>query len=117
MTDLAVKGVKVKEASRFLRLASTTIKNQALKSIAGSIDMNRSAILVANSLDVLQARNREIKESLIDRLALTEKRIDGMIQSCYDVAALSDPVGEIETTWIQKDGLNIQGKGSSRCHR
>ncbi|HOI63329.1 MAG: glutamate-5-semialdehyde dehydrogenase [Thermotogaceae bacterium] len=107
MTDLAVKGVKVKEASRFLRLASTTIKNQALKSIAGSIDMNRSAILVANSLDVLQARNREIKESLIDRLALTEKRIDGMIQSCYDVAALSDPVGEIETTWIQKDGLRI----------
>jgi len=78
-----------------------------LKSIAGSIDMNRSAILVANSLDVLQARNREIKESLIDRLALTEKRIDGMIQSCYDVAALSDPVGEIETTWIQKDGLRI----------
>ncbi|MDD4479774.1 MAG: glutamate-5-semialdehyde dehydrogenase [Mesotoga sp.] len=107
MMDLAVKGVKVKEASRFLRLASTTIKNQALKSIAGSIDMNRSAILVANSLDVLQARNREIKESLIDRLALTEKRIDGMIQSCYDVAALSDPVGEIETTWIQKDGLRI----------
>lgn len=107
MTDLAVKGVKVKEASRFLRLASTTIKNQALKSIAGSIDMNRSAILVANSLDVLQARNREIKESLIDRLALTEKRIDGMIQSCYNVAALSDPVGEIETTWIQKDGLRI----------
>jgi glutamate-5-semialdehyde dehydrogenase len=107
MTDLAAKGAKVREASRFLRLASATVKNQALKAIAGSIDMNRGAILDANSLDILQARNREIKESLIDRLALTEKRIDGMIQACHDVAALPDPVGEIETTWVQKDGLRI----------
>ena len=107
MTDLTEKGVKFREAYRFLRLASTTVKNQALKAIADSIDMNRGEILDANSLDVLQARNREIKESLIDRLALTEKRIDGMIQACHYVAALPDPVGEIETTWVQKDGLRI----------
>jgi len=107
MSELKAKGIKVFEASKILRLASTHSKNAALKAIANAIEDNRKNILKANAEDVSNARSKGIRESLIDRLSLNAARIDAMIKACDDVALLSDPVGEVDKTWIQKDGLRI----------
>jgi len=107
MTDLLDKGEKVKAASRKLRLLNTEEKNGAILRISRELETQREKILQANSIDVENSRNKGMKESLIDRLSLSEDRIAKMIESCENVAALPDPVGEIETSWVQKDGLLI----------
>mgnify|MGYP000981629917 FL=1 len=107
MSVLRAKGSRVLEASKMLRLASTDSKNAALKAIAKAIEDNRKSILKANSDDVSTARSKGIRESLVDRLSLNSSRIDGMIKACHDVMLLNDPVGEVDVTWVQKDGLKI----------
>ncbi|MBN2219316.1 MAG: glutamate-5-semialdehyde dehydrogenase [Kosmotogaceae bacterium] len=105
--DLLNKGERVKTASRKLRLLSTDEKNKAILLISRELEAQKVEILQANSIDVENSRKKGMKESLIDRLALSEDRIAMMVQSCANVASLSDPVGEIERTWVQKDGLLI----------
>ncbi|RLL81654.1 glutamate-5-semialdehyde dehydrogenase [Mesotoga sp. BH458_6_3_2_1] len=107
MTDLLDKGEKVKAASRKLRLLSTDEKNEAILSICLEIEAQKEKILRANSIDVENSRKKGMKESLVDRLALSEDRIAAMIESCRSVVSLADPVGEIENTWVQKEGLQI----------
>lgn len=107
MIELLDKGEKVKAASRKLRLLSTDEKNEAILSISRELEAQKEGILLANSIDVENSKKKGMKESLVDRLALSEDRIAGMIESCKNVVSLSDPVGEIENTWVQKDGLQI----------
>lgn len=107
MIELLDKGEKVKAASRKLRLLSTDEKNDAILSISRELEAQKEGILLANSIDVENSKKKGMKESLVDRLALSEDRIAGMIESCKNVVSLSDPVGEIENTWVQKDGLQI----------
>ncbi len=107
MIELLDKGEKVKAASRKLRLLSTDEKNEAILSISRELEAQKEEILQANSIDVENSRKKGMKESLVDRLALSEDRIARMIESCKNVVFLSDPVGEIENTWVQKDGLQI----------
>lgn len=107
MIELLDKGEKVKAASRKLRLLSTDEKNEAILSISRELEAHKEGILLANSIDVENSKKKGMKESLVDRLALSEDRIAGMIESCKNVVSLSDPVGEIENTWVQKDGLQI----------
>ncbi|HCO69808.1 MAG TPA: glutamate-5-semialdehyde dehydrogenase [Mesotoga infera] len=105
--ELLDKGEKVKAASRKLRLLSTDEKNDAILSISRELEAQKEGILLANSIDVENSKKKGMKESLVDRLALSEDRIAGMIESCKNVVSLSDPVGEIENTWVQKEGLQI----------
>lgn len=107
MIELLDKGEKVKAASRKLRLLSTDEKNEAILSISRELEAHKEGILLANSIDVENSKKKGMKESLVDRLALSEDRIAGMIESCKNVVSLSDPVGEIENTWVQKEGLQI----------
>jgi glutamate-5-semialdehyde dehydrogenase len=107
MIELLDKGEKVKAASRKLRLLSTDEKNDAILSISRELEAQKEGILLANSIDVENSKKKGMKESLVDRLALSEDRIAGMIESCKNVVSLSDPVGEIENTWVQKEGLQI----------
>lgn len=107
MIELLDKGEKVKAASRKLRLLSTDEKNEAILSISRELEAQKEGILLANSIDVENSKKKGMKESLVDRLALSEDRIAGMIESCKNVVSLSDPVGEIENTWVQKEGLQI----------
>ena len=105
--DLLSKGERVRNASRKLRLITTEEKNDAISMIAKEIEMHKDVILRANAVDVSNAREKGTKESLIDRLALSESRIQAMVQACREVIVLPDPVGEIESTRLQKDGLRI----------
>ena len=105
--DLFEKALKVKRASEKLRNLSARKKNEALMSIRESLERNKFKILEANDEDVKRARESGIKESLIDRLKLNEKRIDGMLKMIDTVVNLKDPVGEVIDSWVREDGLRI----------
>ena len=96
MEYLSVKeaALAAREASTALAVASTEDKNEALEAIARALSENRSAILAANREDVDRERAGGMSEALIDRLTLTDRRIDGMEEGVRQVAALPDPVGE-----------------------
>ncbi|AKI97775.1 glutamate-5-semialdehyde dehydrogenase [Kosmotoga pacifica] len=103
MNEIIQKALHVKNAARELAVATTSDKNSALKAIAKALDRRRDEILEENEADVEKAKERGLRESLIDRLKLTNKRIDGMINACHEIARLKDPVGEVIDSWIQNE--------------
>lgn len=98
---------KAKTASYELARLPTETKNQALLNMADALEENTSEILNANEKDVKASREKGVKEALLDRLILNEKRISKMAQCLREVASLPDPVGEIVRTWIRPNGLII----------
>lgn len=103
MTEVTSKASKVKVASRKLSLATTSEKNEALISIANALNKSRLEILKTNAEDVKNAIEKGVRESLVDRLKLTDKRIDSMINACNEVSKLKDPVGEVINSWVEKE--------------
>jgi glutamate-5-semialdehyde dehydrogenase len=107
MTDLERQGQKAKAASRSLAIASTAQKNAALDAIADALLDEKEKILTANSEDLQRARENGMRESLQDRLALTEERIDAMVEGVRQVMALPDPIGEAISMAKRPNGLTI----------
>ena len=110
MEYLSVKeaALAAREASTALAVASTEDKNEALEAIARALSENRSAILAANREDVDRERAGGMSEALIDRLTLTDRRIDGMAEGVRQVAALPDPAGETVEEFERPNGLKIK---------
>jgi len=106
-SELLTKAKNVHEAWKILRTLSTKDKNEAILKIAEKLAENREKIVRENQKDVQKAKEKGIKESLIDRLLLTEKRINEMIKACQTVVKLNDPVGEVINSWVREDGLRI----------
>jgi len=98
---------KAKAASVKLAKLPTEVKNNALYKMADALEDNVSEILEANEKDVKASREKGVKEALIDRLILNEKRVSKMAQCLREVAALPDPVGEIVKVWTRPNGLII----------
>ena len=96
-----------KEASRFFISASTEQKNQALLAMADALLARKDQILSANRGD-LQSAQGTISPVMLDRLALSEERIDAMAEGIRQVAALPDPVGRVLRTVERPNGLVIQ---------
>lgn len=69
-------------------------------------------IIEANKIDIENARNKGISESMIDRLLLNEDRIKGMSGGLTQVARLEDPIGEVSSIVIRPNGLQI---GKKEC--
>ena len=107
MNELISQEQAVKRAGMKLAIAGTDEKNNGLLKISEAIKKHSETKLRANELDSRVAREKGIRQSMIDRLALNEKRISEMIESCLKVADLEDPVGKYVSSWIQKDGLRI----------
>ncbi len=95
-------------ASQKLALQNACEKNAALEAVADALDKNRASIIAANKLDIDLARANGISESIIDRLLLDGKRIDGIVASLREVIAQTDPVGEELGGWKTPNGLNIR---------
>ena len=100
-------GAAAKNAAGDLAIVSSEVKNNALLYMAEAIDSRRNKILQSNRVDLEKAKNKEIGDALIDRLELTEERIDAMIAGLKIVAELPDPVGEIEEMKPTPSGLEI----------
>ncbi len=98
---------RAKAASRTLATASTERKDEALLAAAELLETRAGDILAANALDVAGAEDAGIPAGLIDRLRLTDARITGMASGLRQVAALSDPVGEVLDGWVRPNGLRI----------
>ncbi len=98
----------LRAASQKLALQNASEKNAALAAVAEGLDKNRASIIAANDEDVKNARNAGISESIIDRLMLNDKRIDGIIDSLRIVISQTDPVGEEVAGWKTPNGMSIR---------
>jgi glutamate-5-semialdehyde dehydrogenase len=105
--NLITMASRVKQASRELAKASTMQKDRALACIADEISKNREALKAGNNKDLEAGRQKGLSEAFIDRLSLTDKRIDGLIQVLHDVINLKDPVGEIFNMNSLPNGLKV----------
>ena len=108
MLNLNEIGANAKSAARKLASAAAKEKNKALYAMADAILDSAGDILSANAQDVEAARARGTSESMIDRLKLTQARIEGMAKGVRDVAGLDDPVGRILSGETLHSGLRIE---------
>ena len=95
-------------AASVLVLASTEVKNSALAAAARAVRIHAAEILEANQRDVATARAAKLSAALIDRLALSEQRVESMARSIEEVMALPDPIGVIAAQWQRPNGLRIE---------
>ena len=98
---------KAKSAKGAMTLASTDTKNAALLAMADALITNQQAILAANALD-LEAAKGTVSDVMLDRLALSPERIEGMAQGIREVAELPDPVGAVLSRTERPNGLVIE---------
>ena len=110
MSSLISLGKKAKEASYILGNLSSKDKNDALYAMADFLIENSKVIIEANKKDLETSRIKGTSESMLDRLALNEARIEGMANCLRQVAALEDPVGEVLGMWTRPNGLQIGKK-------
>lgn len=106
--ETTVKSQKAKQASAELAHLSSQVKNQALLAMAEELSERQQFLLEANSQDVRAAQEQKASEAMVDRLLLSEKRIDAMSEGLREVAQLPDPVGEIIAGWRRPNGLEIK---------
>src|SRR2546428_2797625 len=95
-----------REAARTLALCPTKTKNDALAQMARGLVERSEALLEANRADLERARGR-VTKAFLDRLTLTEARIEEMAQGLREIAALPDPVGTVVEAWRRPNGLDI----------
>jgi len=98
----------LKLAQAKLAAENRAAKDRALAAAAAAIDRDRAAILEANVRDVEQVRKGGMKESLVDRLLLNDKRIDGIIEGIEIVIRQEDPIGKVQAGWTLPNGLQIE---------
>ncbi len=108
LSELTAKGKSAQQAGRKLAALATSIKNQALISMAEALVQETPSILIANAIDVEKGREKGLSEPLLDRLTLTESRIEAMAEGLRQIAALPDPIGEVLSTSEQPNGLIIK---------
>ena len=103
-------GKRARRAEPLLRTMATGKKNQVLEKAAELLIENTEQILKANDRDIQTARERQMKEGLVDRLMLNEARIAGMAEGLRQIAGLDDPVGEVLGMKKRPNGLMIGQK-------
>lgn len=105
--EMETLGEQARQASRVLALSSDEVRNQALRQAATSLRDHRGDLLSANQQDMEGGRQRGLTSAQLDRLLLTDARIEGMAKGLEEVALLPDPVGRILAQWTRPNGLHI----------
>ncbi|HYQ48634.1 MAG TPA: glutamate-5-semialdehyde dehydrogenase [Thermodesulfovibrionales bacterium] len=101
------KATEAREGARSLARASSAQKNAALLSMAEALRKHAKELIRENAKDIRFAREKGLSKAMIDRLALTDKRIGEMAQGLREVAALPDPVGEVLRMWQRPNGMTV----------
>ena len=101
-------GSQAKEAAEEIAVLSTDKKNQILQSMADELLKNSKKILDANKVDLKNSKDLNLTPALIDRLTLSEERINGMANGLLKIIPLEDPVGNITESWTTNEGLDIR---------
>ena len=100
-------GEQARAASVVLANAEPAKKNQALLAIADALLAQRDAIKQANNRDLEQGRQAGLDAAMLDRLALNDERIEGMVEGLRQVISLPDPVGEISEMDFRPSGIQV----------
>ncbi len=99
---------RVKEASKELAFSSTAQRNEALQAISEELKRSESKLLEANEKDLVAGKAQGISESLLDRLALSPERIDGICEGISQVIALPDPLEEVLDRRHLPNGIELE---------
>jgi glutamate-5-semialdehyde dehydrogenase len=105
--QMVAMGKRAKVAARQLAKASGADKQKALQALADLLETNAQTIAEANRKDVDAAVERGLDAAKVQRLTITEKVLASMVQGCREVAAMSDPVGEIESMKKRPNGMLV----------
>lgn len=100
-------GRQARRAANRMRSLSSGVKNAALIEIGRELRQSRNALKQANEKDLAAGKAAGLSAPMLDRLHLTDKRIESMAEGVETVAALPDPVGEIVAQTIRPNGLRI----------
>lgn len=100
-------GEKARAASRLIGRAETASKNQALTAIADALESDTQEIIIENARDLEAGRAKGLDSAMLDRLALSAKSVKAMAAGLREVAALSDPVGEITGLAYRPSGIQV----------
>lgn len=106
--DVAKLAARAAEASAAMAIASTVVKNNAIKAAADLLVEAADELCAANALDVDRAITEGIAPVLIDRLRLSPERVKAMANGLCKVAELRDPIGEVTDGWLRPNGLRIE---------
>lgn len=105
--EMIEMGDRAVRAARELAGLTTRKKNSILEAMAEEMDSRRAEIHEENEKDLAAGKEAGLSSALLDRLELTDARIDAMIKGLRDVAVLKDPVGTKITRWMRPNGLEI----------
>ncbi len=108
MTDLIKMGENAQAARYELQKLGTEEKNNALNAVADALCSRAGELLAANMLDIQAGEAKGMHQGLIDRLRLTESRIQAMAEGLRQIAELPDPIGEVMETFKRPNGLLIE---------
>ncbi len=110
MSYIKKMGEKAKIASKKLLTLDTNTKNNALLEIAKELREKKEEIKEYNKKDLIAGEEAGLSFALLDRLELTDARIESMAVSLEEIAVFTDPIGEILTGWKHKNGMSIEKK-------
>lgn len=108
MGELIEKANKLKKITQKVAVLTTKQKNEALQAIAVELRHEVDFILKENQKDLLAGEKKGLTKALLDRLTLTEDRIEAMASAMEDLCELEDPVGEVLESWERPNGLKIK---------
>ena len=97
-----------RKASRLMAVADTSVKNAALEQMALNLVNSKEMLMAENEKDLNAAQEADISSAMIDRLRLTDSRIEDMARGIREVVNLGDPVGEVMEKIVRPNGLEIQ---------
>ena len=101
-------GIQAKEAAEEIAVLSSDKKNKILQSMADELLKNSKKIINANKVDLKNSKKLDLTPALIDRLTLSEERINGMANGLLKIIPLEDPVGNVTESWKTDEGLDIK---------
>jgi len=101
-------GRAARAASTALHVATTDQKNRALRAAAAALRARRHKIIAANERDMRDAAAKALAPAMLDRLQLTDQRVEAMAHGLEDVSRLADPIGTVLAEWTRPNGMVIQ---------
>ena len=99
---------RAREAARQVAAANRATKDRALLAVGAALVANSSAVLAANAVDVEAGQANGTSTALLDRLSLTEERIEGLATALQNLAGLPDPVGSVERGQTLPNGVRMR---------
>ncbi|MFP5111997.1 glutamate-5-semialdehyde dehydrogenase [Bacillaceae bacterium C204] len=108
MSELVEKASKLKQAAKQLGMLSAEEKNKALLIIADHLLNEKEWLIAENAKDIEAGKENGLSVSLLDRLLLTEERIEQIVDGVRQLIELQDPIGETIEAWERPNGLQIE---------